>query len=369
MVDEIKKLKEAEQQRANEEHQPAPRVSPNGLRPVRRKRSQSLFGPILLIAIGSYFLLRNLGFAGLDANLWLIGRLWPLLLVFAGANIIVRQLPRPWGTALSGLLGVAAVGLFTLLLIFGHRLPIIGQFTAAAEIKTETIAIELADAETADVTIDFSSIPANISALEDSGNIVAGTADYVGEFSSQAEIDGRHTIVHLSASSGGLFPYPFEGYGNSRWELGLTPRIPLNLRLDMSSAPAKLDLAALHLSNLRIDGASGPLELHLPDGDYDLELDIGSGPVKVYLPAGGRHTFTVDGGSGPVTFFLPSGMEARANVKDGSGPFRASARFSLISGLQDDDGVWETERYRENAANQINLLVDIGSGPITISDN
>ena len=77
----------------------------------RQKNGRSLFGPIFLIGLGVYFLLRNMGIVS-ELNWAVALQLWPLLLIFIGINIIVQQVRRPFGTALSGLVGLTAVALF-----------------------------------------------------------------------------------------------------------------------------------------------------------------------------------------------------------------------------------------------------------------
>jgi hypothetical protein len=49
------------------------------------------FWPVVLIVLGVYFLLRNLGLIE-----WLNGNiLWPVLLIILGAWLIIRQSTRP----------------------------------------------------------------------------------------------------------------------------------------------------------------------------------------------------------------------------------------------------------------------------------
>lgn len=53
---------------------------------------RSLIPALVLITLGSLFLLDNLGFSTFDVG-HLIGTWWPLLLILAGANLLLRR-PR-----------------------------------------------------------------------------------------------------------------------------------------------------------------------------------------------------------------------------------------------------------------------------------
>jgi hypothetical protein len=55
----------------------------------------------------------------------------------------------------------------------------------------------------------------------------------------------------------------------------------------------------------------------------------------------------------------------RVTLISGSGSFQPDARFTLVSGELDDDGVWETENYA-SADYKIDLTIDQGSGSIRI---
>jgi hypothetical protein len=78
----------------------------------------SLFGPIALIAIGLFFLFNR--FNLLTDLYWLdVLRLWPLLLVFLGLNVLALQAPRPYTSLFSGLISLAAVLVFGYVLLNG----------------------------------------------------------------------------------------------------------------------------------------------------------------------------------------------------------------------------------------------------------
>ena len=154
------------------------------------------------------------------------------------------------------------------------------------------------------------------------------------------------------------------------WQIGLNPKVEMELLLDLSSSRVAIDLSELTLSSVSIDGSSGRATVMLPDGNYDGYYDVSSGRVDLTLPAGGRHEFTIDGGSGPLRLYLPAGIEARVEVVDGgSGSFRPGDRFDKIEDRdRRDEGVWVTDGYEAGMRNSIDITLDIGSGSIRISE-
>lgn len=338
----------------------------------RERRSPSLFGPIVLIAVGVYFLLYNLGYV--PTLNWIAAlQLWPILLIFIGVNLIVHQAPRPWGTILSALVAITAVGFFGYVLLFGNDAPFLRQLdlTANAEFQTQEIAASAVGVETADVTIDFAAPPANVFPLEDSNDLIAGTVTYLDDVNFETDSSGGVATVRLETrDSSGWFwldPRNWNDFGTAEpWQIGLSLRVPLDLRFDVGSGAVNLNLSTLQLDALRLDGGSGATVISLPGGDYGAVYNAGSGATQMALPPNGRQTVEIEGGSGSMTLALPRTMQARVEVNDGSGSFSLPRdRFTQIEGNQPDDGVWVTEDY-DNAADAVLLILDVGSGSVRI---
>ena len=95
----------------------------------RRRHSPSLFGPIVLIAIGVFFLLVNLGVIQEYSFNWSgVFQLWPLFLILIGLNIIVKHAPQPLGGLLSAFVGLVAIGIFGYVLLFGEDNATLNRF-------------------------------------------------------------------------------------------------------------------------------------------------------------------------------------------------------------------------------------------------
>ncbi len=340
-----------------------------------KRHSASLFGPIVIIAVGVYFLLYNFGYVG-ELNWYAALQLWPLLLIFIGINIIVKYAPPPWGSILSGLVGLLAVAVFGYALLFGSdsmlpaslRIPIPDQ----AAVQHQEVVVSGDNVETAVVTIDFGAPSATLNALANTNDLMRGTVTYRDELILETNQQGTEAEVKLDTrDNSGWFWIDPRNWGDfsqdEQWQLGLNPQIDTDLTLDGGSGAVNLELAELTLSELALDGGSGSVQLALPGGDYDVAYDAGSGATKMWLPRNGRHIIKVDGSSGSILFYLPQNMEARIDVDGGSGSFHLPQdRFTQVSG-DDDAGVWETAAYA-NADDRVNLVLDVGSGSIRIEN-
>lgn len=342
---------------------------------VRNARhNPSFFGPIVLISVGVYFLLWNLGLAP-TLNWWAAARLWPLLLIFLGVNVIVQQAPRPLGGLLSALVGLLAIGVFGVALLGNvENTPLrgLGAAPVSVEAQTETIAFPAAGVDEANIDLDFGAPSVRVYALEDSSDLIAGTVSYTGELFFTTRLENGRAAITLDATGGsGLFwldPRNWAQPGEmAPWQIGLNRRIPLRLTMDVGSGPADLNLRTLQLTQLKLDGGSGSVTLALPDGNYDVTYDAGSGATRLSLPEGGRQRIEIKGGSGSLTLTLPRSLETRVEVKSGSGSFRLPERFTQIRGGKPDEGVWVTPNF-DDAPNRVELFIDVGSGSVRIEE-
>ncbi|MCP4423179.1 MAG: cell wall-active antibiotics response protein [Chloroflexi bacterium] len=343
-------------------------------RPHRPKRHNSMFGPIVLIAIGVYFLLNNLGYVG-DINWTAALQLWPLALILLGLNIIVRQAPGILGGFLSALVGLLAVAIFGYALFFGADNPVLERFgvkTSPPDLKTEQIEFAAEGVETAVINIDFGFPHAELYALNDSANLIEGQVTYRGDLIFDTDVSGDSAVVKLDEQTSGDWFFNPSNWGSftsdDQWQIGLNPRVETDLTLDVSAGSVSLDLSELTLNHLEVDGGAGSAEIWLPGGDYDVNYDISAGSTKMTLPGYGRHAIEIDGGAGSLTLYLPPGVEARVEVDGGAGSFRLNEqRFHQVSGDEKDEGAWETAAY-DNAANQLNLRIDVSAGSVRIED-
>ncbi|MDJ0752601.1 MAG: DUF5668 domain-containing protein [Ardenticatenaceae bacterium] len=368
---EIKALKEQEKELFEPQKStvitPSNNQHPARQRPSRKRRqSPSLFGPVVLIALGVYFLLSNLNIIDGQLHWEAVWRVWPLFLVFAGINIIARQLPGAFGSLMSGLVGISAVAVFGAILLFADSIPFFENYTSASavEVREHIISQPIGEADSGRITIDGSAFPIYIDGGAAEGRLIEGNIDYVGNIVEDYTVARGVAIYEMEMNNS---RWPWSTSRENRWDIQLTDDLPLDLNLDLGSGSSENNLSGLQLTELWIDGGSGSSETRLANGSYEIEVDMGSGSSQFTLPSQGQLEMVIDGGSGSIRLYLPDSMEARIDVDSGSGSFSTPDRFKLVSGERNRDGIWQTEGYNDDDVNRIDIRLDVGSGSVSVT--
>jgi hypothetical protein len=290
-------------------------------------------------------LLSNLGY--LPWQSWnVLWRLWPLLLVALGIDLLIGRRSLV-GAIFSVLLILLLIGVVVVIVLFAQNIPALVEVTGPAEWRTEHIEYPLAGVERASVTIDWTSMPGYLSALRDSPNLIEGDIAHRGQLIFDVNARGGQADVKLDSHLPGLWFGPFDlGNGErGRWDVQLSPKVPLDLTLDAGSGRCNFDLTGLQVNALDLHSGSGAIDLALPSGDT-FEADL-------------------DGGSGAMAITLPESAGVRVELNAGSGAFRASERFRLVEGSRRHNEVWETDNFG-TAGHTITLRIDQGSGSISL---
>ncbi len=309
-----------------------------------RHQRPSLFWPIVLVGAGILLLLSNLGL--FPASGWaILWRFWPLALIALGVDVMIGR--RSTGGAIaSGILLLLLIGMAIGVAFFAEQIPFLIELTKPADLKFATVDYPVAGLESAKVTIDWTSAPGYLDALDDSTNLIEANIAYRGELAFDVDTQWDYASVvldsYLQGVSYGAFNFDDE---DVVWDVKLSPNVALDLWLDSGSGKGDFDLTKLNITHF--------------------ELDSGSGSVRLRLPERSNFEGKIDSGSGALTLLLPDDVGMRIVLDDGSGAFHPDGRFELISGERDDDGIWETENY-DTADYKIDLDIDQGSGSIRI---
>lgn len=332
-----------------------------------QRQSRSVLWPVILIAGGVLLLLSNIGMiSGLNwAAAW---RLWPLLLIFIGLDVIIRQVSPPTGTLLSGLVGLAAVALFGYVLFTGNVLWGSAVPEGANEPRVQSFELPAAGIESARITLDLGNFATEIHQLEENTNLIDGSIYTTGDLQFDTEVENGHAEVIVGENNVNWFFNPelwFNDDPDRTWQFNLNTAIPTDLRIDVGNASTTAELGDLSLTSLRVNGGNGSFRGVLPPGNYDAVIDGGNGSLRLSLGDRGEQTMHVESGNGSVTLFLPTSMEARIEFDEGNGSINVDdSRFTLVSGDR-ENGVYETANY-DTAADRITLEVDSGNGSISI---
>ena len=322
-------------------------MTENNIPPVitgkpRRKSHRSFFWPIMLISLGILLLLSNLGI--IVWSTWnMLWRFWPLILVAVGIDVLFGQ-RSAFGAIISAFLVLALIAVVAGAIFFADQLPFLNNLSTEASWQTSHVEHELDDYESANVFIDWTSPAGSLYALSDSDTLIEGDLTYQGELIFDVDSRGDVADVNLDTRLVNSWGTPFQGSSRAKWEIGLTPEIPLDINLDAGSGSCVFDLSELMIDDLYLDSGSGAIQMDLPDRQsFHFELDSGSGSVQIDLPE--------DTG-------------VRVDLDSGSGSFNPGNDYDLVSGEKRGDGTWESDNY-DSAKYTIEIDIDQGSGSIT----
>jgi hypothetical protein len=296
----------------------------------RRPRG-SLVGPVILIGLGVVFLLSNLEI--LPWGVWeVILRLWPVLLVAVGLDLIVGR---------RSLLGSLLSLVLTLALVVGALWLLWTGFGIGQELTAEEISQALEGATQAEVVIAPAAGRLHIEALQDSGSLVAGVVhlssseklarDY------EVEEDGRAVFALRSE---GLGVPSVGGWGDEwGWDLGFHPDVPLELEIDLGAGQSNVDLTGLTVS--------------------DLEVSTGVGQTTIILPDEGDFQAEISGAIGEIVVLIPTDLAIRVRTSTGLVGSKLSGEF------QRHGDVYTSPGY-ESAQNRVDLDVSLAIGGVKI---
>jgi hypothetical protein len=314
----------------------------NQLKQSPARKSRSLFWPIMLISVGMLLLLSNLGI--LPWTSWnLLWRFWPLILVAVGIDVLIGQRSTA-GAVISAMILLALIGSAAGVVFFAEQIPLLEDLADTGEWQTSQIEHPMNGYQEAEIYIDWTSLPGELSAQTRGENLIEGEITYLGDLIFDVRDEGSRVEILLDTRTTNSFPTINSNPNREIWQVNLTPDIPLDLSLDSGSGSCDFDLSDLQLQELFIDSGSGSIRLDLPDDQ--------------------SFPFFLDSGSGNVIISIPDEVGVRIELDGGSGSFNASNRFELVSGDR-DDGVFETGNY-DRADDRIELKIDQGSGSITI---
>lgn len=322
------------------------------------KYYRSFLWPILLIGIGVIWLLYSLGLIP-AANFNVLVSLWPLILIVIGLDILFGR-RSPVGSVLIALFTLGVV-VFVLLAAPALNLP------AGAAMQTRTIVEPLDGATSAEVNLNLAFIPVRLHALNTSQDLLRAEIDYYGVLDYRASGDSvRRISLEQRADSSGL-RVMFDP--TARWDIGLSPAVPIDLNIDGGSGSAEIDLTGLDLSSLWFDQGAGSFDVVLPTSpkEYEVTAMGGSGSLKIDLPEQTSLTLRLDGQSGSIRLNLPDNAGVRLEVLDiGSGSINLSPALDRVSGGDDKEGVWETPGYDDAVYKLLIICEDLGSGSFTL---
>jgi len=266
----------------------------------------------------------------------------------------------------SALIGIATVGAAFLMVVYA---PALGLFKPSGEVRTYAFSEPIGSATSAKVKLDFSGEPAKVRALADANTLFEADITHNGDMQYSASGSGAEKVISLKSApviSWGWWDFSAM---TAEWVIGLSPRVPLALEVDVSAGTATLDLTGLQLSSLKVDGGAGQCNLTLPASSkaYAVDYAGSAGSAQINLPAETDLSLSLDGSAGSINVKLPANAAVRVDVQDeGAGSVGLASSLKKISGTSAKKGVWETEGFA-SARNKISIVIkDVSAGSIDI---
>jgi hypothetical protein len=293
-------------------------------------RYPSLTWPIILIAVGVLFLLSNLGV--LEIDFWNLWRLWPVLLILAGLEIILGRRSMI-GNIIVLVATLAIIGGVVLLLIVSPE--VLGTSSSGG---VERIDEPLDGAERAELQVDFAAGQLDIDRLTDSSSLVVGDLELATRNKPTWEIrrSGSQASMTLGYRQSDWIQNWQKG---DEWTLELSPRVGWSLDVNMGAGDARLDLSGLEIR--------------------DLSVEAGAGRSTITLPEEGDFTAKVSGGVGQVIIEIPDGMAARLQVDQGIGNVNVDSRFTR------EGNSYVTDDWK-SGGDRVDLEIEVGVGQVTV---
>jgi hypothetical protein len=304
--------------------------------------------PLILIVIGSIFLLQNLGF--LAPTAWLgLWRLWPLLLVLIGIDLLLAH-----RRSLAVVVGLA-VAVFALGLVAGMvDVPGLsaprqtGSTATTSRGQTQT----LRGATQAAVTLRFGAGQLDVGPLLNAGADDLASMTYDGppgaapdsEYSVSNGV-GRLQYQVSGRGASGFLPFVGNRGGSpaSRLDVNLRPDLPLSLTVQTGATQARLDLSQLRVSSL--------------------DVSLGAADTWVRLPENaGSTTAHFSGGATSLTLEIPNGVAAQIRTRGGLNTVSVDQSRFPAAGAD----VYRSPDYA-TAQNKVDITVETGVSTIRVS--
>lgn len=325
----------------------APYTAPPG--PPRQRRRGGVIWPLILIFLGTVFLLQNTGY--LPPNFWMnLWRLWPLVLVLIGIELLLAH-RVPWVALAALALAALLVGTVAINTDLPAVAGINSQAGSSSSATSTTTQTSLGGANQAAVTVRFGAGALNVGPLTAPQGDQLASMSYSGP--RQLAPEAHYTINRAGvgqleyASSGrpGVgFPLPDSGSQAARMDLQLAPTVPItSFNVSTGAADAHIDL-----SQLRVN---------------DVTMSIGAATAWLRFPAAaGLTTAHISGGASTITIEIPDGVAAQIQHQGGLTTLNVDqTRFPQVS-----DSVYRSPNY-DTAQNKVDLSIETGVTTIQVS--
>jgi len=259
-------------------------------------RFESMAGSVVIIAFGTTFLLSNLGYITISA--WdLFLRMWPVLIVAFGLDLIIGRRGR-WAAWVSLLVGVA--------LVAGMAFVALSLPSSVQVVDGAPLTWELKGAAQAQGRVEMAGGRVVVTAGSDEKTLLNGTFKLAAIESVEKDIEYTANGVDFSLKSKGFNTlYPMVGPSTQLvWDLKLSSSPEYDLNFDMAAGEQNLDFSGLKVKNLKVNTAVGRTIITLGVNPIHASVDTAIGMTTIYVPRGA--SVRINLGTAVTSVTLPS---------------------------------------------------------------
>ena len=259
-----------------------------------RSHGESLFWGTLIILVGVTWLGINLGY--FSSAIWYeLLRLWPILLIIWGLNILVRRTPLQFLVYVTPIILVVAFAWVlvgkpmwpTFTMLQSGRLVTTPRSEGSAELRNYHYLLEREEGVAELVAqVDAGAAVVVIDSMVADSDCVA-EIDYLtsrGEPEVSMKVKGSTAYVEIpqreSVSTSLAHPFP----GKQEMTVHLPSDLPLDLELNAGASRVDARLTHTLLRSLQINGGAASVDIALPEvGDSGYRVGISSGAASVRI--------------------------------------------------------------------------------------
>jgi len=268
-------------------------------------RSGSIVFPMLLIAFGTLILLSR-EFPNFDP--WpVVGKYWPLILIFAGAGMFwdrsrrLRAPGAPAGFPVGATAGTAAFLLVLLVLIWRGHTYASREWPSHSTTKSHKVeSIDKKDAKSVRFSVKMPAGDLTMSGGAES--LLAADFSFGSSW-------GEPKIEYSVNNGSGALSIEQEGGGtlvtnsDNTWNLKVNNSIPIDLEIDICAGRGVLRFAKVDLTRLELNIGAGQADVDLTGErakDLQAEIQGGVGEATIRLPKDVGVVAVVHGGLGSI---------------------------------------------------------------------
>ena len=354
------------------------------MKKTETRKYRSFFWPILLIGVGTVWLLHNLGYVD-QLNLGLLLRMWPIILIVIGVDwILGRRIP-----VLAALIDVFAATFMILAMLFAPSF----NLNPNTEIRSASFQEPIAGTSSAQINLRSSVGETQVQALRDSAQLMTADIRSLGlvDFDVSGESHKSLTLQPAQRTTFNVLDL-VDSVDDLYWRIGLSPQVPLDLAIRTNVGRSDLDLKELDLRSLDVRGDVGHVSLTLPASTQAYEANIRGdvGAFEISVESGAKLKLDIDGGVGDFDIEFNEKSDIEAYIQGDVGAFTIdipretgvllegdidigsiSVPSSMVQIQYDDKespgskGIWQSTNY-ETADYKIKLVFRGNVGGLTL---